>query len=83
MVTNSDLKFLFYLFQVLVFGALFLNSAKAQEVFCKEDFLKMAFEDVPRRKGLRFKNEVKETAQKIMGSITKNKNEICQDQKNT
>jgi len=35
----------------------------------KEDFFKIAFgEDVPRRKGLRFKGEVKEIAQKIMGS---------------
>ena len=72
MVTNMRLKIVsvlsFFLF--FAFGALFLNSAKAQEVFLsKEDFLKMAFEeDVPRRKGLRFKNEVKETAQKIMGS---------------
>ena len=35
----------------------------------KEDFFKIAFgEDVPRRKGLRFKGEVKEIAQGIMGS---------------
>ena len=58
----------FFLF--FIFSLIFTNGTQAQEVFLsKEDFLKTAFEeDVPRRKGLRFKKEVKETAQKIMGS---------------
>ena len=58
----------FFIFVIL--SILFINNSKAQEVFLsKEDFLKTAFEeDVPRRKGLRFKDEVKEVAQRIMGS---------------
>ena len=46
------------------------HNANAENIFLsKEDFFKIAFgEDVPRRKGLRFKGEVKEIAQKIMGS---------------
>ena len=57
-------------FLLFTFSLIFTNSTQAQEVFLsKEDFLKTAFEeDVPRRKGLRFKNEVQEVAQKIMGS---------------
>ena len=51
---------------------LFLNSKNvfSEEVFLsKKEFLKIAFSDeTPKRKGLRFKGEVKEIAQKIMGS---------------
>ena len=57
---------------ISLFIGLFLNSKNvfSEEVFLsKKDFLKIAFSDeTPKRKGLRFKGEVKEIAQKIMGS---------------
>ena len=55
------------LFICLVFSS---NNVLSEEVFLsKKEFLKIAFsEDIPRRKGLRFKGEVKEVAQKIMDS---------------
>lgn len=55
---------------LFLFSTFFISNSLAQEVMLsKEDFLKTAFEeDIPKRKGLRFKGEVKETAQKIMGS---------------
>lgn len=58
----------FFLFITL--NALFISNLKAEDVFLsKKDFLKIAFEGpLPSRKGLRFKGEVKEVAQKIMGS---------------
>ena len=60
-------NFVKILFMLTIF---FSFNASSEEVFLsKEDFLKIAFdEDVPRRKGLRFKNEVQDIAQKIMGS---------------
>ena len=66
-IITCILSFFLFLF---VFNLLFSFSASSEDVFLsKENFLKIAFEDdVPRRKGLRFKGEVKETAQKIMGS---------------
>ena len=66
-VITSILPFFLFLF---VFNLLFSFSASSEDVFLsKESFLKIAFEDdVPRRKGLRFKGEVKEIAQEIMGS---------------
>ena len=67
-IRNRNMKnFVKTLFILTVF---FSFNASSEEVFLsKEDFLKIAFdEDVPRRKGLRFKNEVQEIAQKIMGS---------------
>ena len=47
-----------------------MKTAFAEEVFLsKQDFLKIAFsDDTPKRKGLRFKGDVKEIAQQIMGS---------------
>ena len=57
---------------ISLFIGLFFNSKNvfSEEVFLsKKDFLKIAFSDeMPKRKGLRFKGEVKEIAQKIMGS---------------
>jgi hypothetical protein len=67
LIITSILPFFLFL---LVFNLLFSFSASSEDVFLsKENFLKIAFEDdVPRRKGLRFKGEVKEIAQEIMGS---------------
>ena len=67
LIITSILSFFLFL---LVFNLLFSFSASSEDVFLsKENFLKIAFEDdVPRRKGLRFKGEVKEIAQEIMGS---------------
>ena len=55
---------------LFLFSTFSISNSFAQDVMLsKEDFLKTAFEeDIPKRKGLRFKGEVKETAQKIMGS---------------
>ena len=55
-------NFVKILFILTVF---FSFNASSEEVFLsKEDFLKIAFdEDVPRRKGLRFKNEVQDKLQ--------------------
>jgi hypothetical protein len=68
--TKFNIVTVLFFFLFFIISILFINNSKAQEVFLsKEDFLKTAFEeDVPRRKGLRFKNEVKEIAQRIMGS---------------
>ena len=65
-ITTILSSFLF----LFVFNLLFSFSASSEDVFLsKENFLKIAFEDdIPRRKGLRFKGEVKEIAQNIMGS---------------
>ena len=68
MLEKDNMKnFIRVLFTLTIF---FPFSVSSEDVFLsKEDFLKIAFdEEVPRRKGLRFKNEVKEVAQKIMGS---------------
>ena len=57
---------------ILLLIGLSLNARNvfSEEVFLsKKEFLKIAFSDeTPKRKGLRFKGEVKEIAQKIMGS---------------
>jgi len=69
-VTNIRLNIVTILSFFIFFIFIFINNSEAEEVFLsKEDFLKTAFEkDIPRRKGLRFKDEVKEVAQRIMGS---------------
>ena len=56
LIITSILSFFLFL---LVFNLLFSFSASSEDVFLsKENFLKIAFEDdVPRRKGLRFKGE--------------------------
>ena len=65
-IITSILSF-FFLF---IFIALFSFNASSEDVLLsKEEFLNTAFsEEIPRRKGLRFKGEVKEIAQEIMGS---------------
>jgi len=71
-VTNIKFIIAFALsfFFISIFNIVNSHNANAEEVFLSnEDFLKGAFaEDIPRRKGLRFKGEVKEIAQRIMGS---------------
>ena len=69
-MTNIRLNIVTILSFFIFFIFIFINNSEAEEVFLsKEDFLKTAFEkDIPRRKGLRFKDEVKEVAQRIMGS---------------
>ena len=77
-MTNIRLNIVTILSFFIFFIFIFINNSEAEEVFLsKEDFLKTAFEeDMPRRKGLRFKDEVKEIAQRIMGSNYK-KIRIC------
>ena len=71
----------FFLF--LTFNILSVQNAAAEDVLLsKEDFLKIAFDEIPRRKGLRFKGEVKEVAQYIMGSNYK-KIRIYQENNNS
>ena len=69
----TNIKFIIVAALFFVFTPIYItnsHNANAEEVFLsKEDFLKVAFaEDIPRRKGLRFKGKVKDIAQKIMGS---------------
>ena len=59
-----------YFFFLFLFITIFSFNASSEDVLLsKEEFLNTAFsEEIPRRKGLRFKGEVKEIAQEIMGS---------------
>ena len=61
---------IFSSFLLFTFLIIFSSDSSSEEVLLsKEDFLKTAFaEEIPRRKGLRFKGEIKEIAQEIMGS---------------